>query len=210
MTREQIIEMLKPMVAEGAEADKAVVTALLDALHAEIKTHKDAADTAQADAKAAREELGAKADELKALTAKATTADELQKQLDGWKEKYDADTKAAEDKLKAVEFDKLLDAAILTNKPANPKAAALIKKALDVKALQESNNRDADIAAAVSALKADADMAMLFESVNPDAPKPTGQPANVGAPIVTSPNAPDYDAMSDADYFKAKAAEAKA
>ena len=210
MTRDQITEMLKPMVAEGAEADKAVVTALLDALHAEIKTHKDAADAAEAEAKTAREALGAKADELKALGAKATTADELQKQVDDWKAKYDADTKAAAEKLAAVEFDKLLDTAILTCNPANPKAAALIKKALDVDALRASNNRDADISTAVNALKADADTAMLFASSTPEPPKPTGQPAQVGAKITTTPNAPDYDAMSDAEYFKTKAAEHKA
>lgn len=212
MTREQVIELLKPITPEGGEIDKAVVTALLDAFHTEIQTHKDTAATAAKDAKAAQDALKAKADELKALTEKATGAEELQKQLDEWKTKYDADTKAAAEKLAAVEFDKLLDAAILTNKPKNTKAAALIKKALDIDTLKASNNRDADIAAAVKALAEDADTAMLFEGekpTEPEQPKPTGQTAPVGAAIKDTPPTPDYDKMSDAEYFRAKEQEAK-
>ncbi len=65
MKREDIIKIL------GEDADKDKVTALLDAMHAEIKTHKDAADTAKA-------ELATKVTELAEATKNAGSLEAVQ------------------------------------------------------------------------------------------------------------------------------------
>ena len=83
-------EEIKNILGEGA-ADE-VVTKLLDALHAEIEPHKTAAKTAQ-------DALAAKVAEINELSKKTTDADELKKQLNDLKAKYDAETKEAAEKL---------------------------------------------------------------------------------------------------------------
>lgn len=157
MTRQDIEKIL------GDAATKETVDALLDAMHAEIKGHKDAAVAAQA-------ELKAKTDELAAAAKGATDAKDLQAKLDALQQKYDADTKTAAQKMADMEFGALLDGAIREHKGRNAKA---IRALLDIDALKASKNQREDVAAAVKAL-AEGDDAYLFGA-------PDGKPAGAWA-----------------------------
>ena len=84
MTREQ----LKAILPEGA--DDSAVTKILDALHAEIQPHKDAA-------KQTADDLAAKVAEMAEISKTAATASEKAKAYDELQAKYDADIKAAND-----------------------------------------------------------------------------------------------------------------
>ena len=143
MTREQ----LKAMLPEGTE--NSVVSNILDALHSEIKIHQDAATKATKD-----------------LSDKSKAYDDLQA-------KYDADTKAANDRVSAMEFNSKLEGKLTAKGARNLKAA---KALLDMDALKASKNGDADMDAAIEALIKGEDTAFVF------AAQPTGGKADVGAP----------------------------
>lgn len=157
MTRQDIEKIL------GDAATKETVDALLNAMHAEIKGHKDAAAAAQA-------ELQAKRDELAAAAKGATDAKDLQAKLDALQQKYDADTKSAAQKMADMEFSALLDGAIREHKGRNVKA---IRALLDVDALRASKNQREDVAAAVKALAGGEDAYLFGE--------PDGKPAGAWA-----------------------------
>ena len=122
MTREQ----LKAILPEGA--DDSVVTKILDALHAEIQPHKDAA-------KQAADDLAAKVAEMAEISKKATTAGEKAKAYEELQAKYDADIKAANERAEAMEFNTKLDGKLRDKGARNLKAA---KALLDVDALKAS------------------------------------------------------------------------
>lgn len=146
MTREQ----LKKILPEGTE--DAVVTTILDALHAEIQPHKDAAKKAQDD-------LAAKVSEMAEISKKAATAEEKTKAYDELQAKYDKDVKAARERAEALEFDTALNDKLKEKGAKNVKAARAL---LDMDALKASNNRDADMDAAIEALAKDEGSAFLF------------------------------------------------
>lgn len=166
MTREQ----LKSILPEGA--DDAAVTKILDALHAEIQPHKDAAKKAQDD-------LAAKVAEMAEISKKAATADEKVKAFDELQSKYDADLKAANERAATLEFNSKIDGRLRDKGARNLKAA---KALLDVDALKGSKNQDADIDAAIDALTKSADSAFIFET------QPTGKKTNIGAPAGSPPS----------------------
>ena len=168
MKREDIIKIL------GEDADKDKVTALLDALHAEINTHKVAAE----EAKTALLEKG---QELEAAATSAKDAEDLRDKLTKLQAKYDADTQAATERLEDLRFDAMLEGAIRDAKGRNLKA---IKALLDTDALKASKNQAADAQAAVAALTQAEDSAFLF---GPPDSKPTGQKADVGGKTDTKP-----------------------
>ena len=147
MTREQ----LKAILPEGA--DDSVVTKILDALHAEIQPHKDAA-------KQAADDLAAKVAEMAEISKKATTAGEKAKAYEELQAKYDADIKAANERAEAMEFNTKLDGKLRDKGARNLKAA---KALLDVDALKASKNQDADIDAAIEALTKGEESAFIFE-----------------------------------------------
>ena len=91
MTREQI----KAMLPEGTADD--VVTKLLNAMHDEIKPHKEAAEQA-------KKVLETKVAEMAEVSKKAATADEKAKAYDELQAKYDADLKAANERAADPEF----------------------------------------------------------------------------------------------------------
>lgn len=159
MTREQ----LKAILPEGT--DDAVVTRLLDAMHAEIQPHKDAA-------KQAADDLAAKVQEMAEISKRAATAGEKAKAYEELQAKYDADIKAANERAETMEFNSKLDGKLRDKGARNLKAA---KALLDVDALKASKNQDADMDAAIEALVKGADTAHEFN------PQPTGQKTNIGA-----------------------------
>ena len=161
MKREDIIKIL------GEDADKDKVTALLDAMHAEISAHKDAASQAQA-------ALAEKGKELEAAAATAKDAEDLRGKLAELQTKYEAEAQAAARRLEALQLEALVDGAIRDAKGRNLKA---IKALMDMDALAASKNQQADAQAAVAALAGAQDSAFLF---GPPDPKPTGQRADVG------------------------------
>ena len=146
MTREQISALLP----EGTEGT--VVTALLDALHAEIKPYKDAA-------KQHADDLAAKVAELGEISKRAATAEEKVKAFDELQARYDADIKAANDRAAAIEFDSLLDGALREKGAKNLKAA---KALLDMETLRSSKNQKEDVYAAVAAIASAEDSAFIF------------------------------------------------
>lgn len=148
MTREQ----LKAILPEGA--DDSAVTKILDALHAEIQPHKDAA-------KQAADDLAAKVAEMAEISKKAATASEKAKAYDELQAKYDADIKAANERAAELEFNSKLDDKLKSKGARNLKAA---KALLDVDALKASKNQDADIDAAIEALTKGEESAFIFEA----------------------------------------------
>ena len=146
MTREQ----LKKILPEGTE--ETVVTELLNALHAEIQPHKDAAKKAQDD-------LAEKVSEMAEISKKAATAEEKTKAYDELQAKYDKDVKAARERAEALEFDTALNDKLKEKGAKNVKAARAL---LDTDALKASKNRDADMNAAIDALAKDDGSAFLF------------------------------------------------
>lgn len=163
MTREQ----LKAILPEGA--DDAAVTKILDALHAEIQPHKDAAKKAQDD-------LAAKVGEMAEISKKAATAGEKAKAYDELQAKYDADIKAANERAADLEFHSRLDGKLRAKGARNLKAA---KALLDIDALKTSKNQDADMDAAIEALVKGEDSAHEFELQKvgkTDIGKATGSP----------------------------------
>jgi DNA repair exonuclease SbcCD ATPase subunit len=158
MTREQ----LKAILPEGA--DDSAVTKILDALHAEIQPHKDAA-------KQAADDLAAKVAEMAEISKKAATASEKAKAYEDLQAKYDADIKAANERAAELEFTSKLDDKLKSKGARNLKAA---KALLDVDALKASKNQDADIDAAIEALTKGVDTAHEFN------PQPTGKKIDIG------------------------------
>ena len=148
MTREQ----LKAILPEGA--DDSAVTKILDALHAEIQPHKDAA-------KQAADDLAAKVAEMAEISKKAATASEKAKAYDELQAKYDADIKAANERAAELEFNSKLDDKLKSRGARNLKAA---KALLDVDALKASKNQDADIDVAIEALAKAEESAFIFEA----------------------------------------------
>jgi chromosome segregation ATPase len=148
MTREQISALLP----EGT--DNAVVTSLLDALHAEIKPYKDAA-------KQSADELAAKIAEMGEISKKAATAEEKTRAFEELQAKYNADIKAANDRAAEIEFDSLLDGALREKGAKNLKAARAL---LDMDTLRASKNQKEDVYAAVTAIASAEDSAFIFDA----------------------------------------------
>ena len=165
MTREQLISMLP----EGT--DNAVVTVVLDALHAEIKPFKDAAAQSKAD-------LEAKVSEMAEISKKAASAEEKAKAFDELQAKYDADLKAANDRAAAIEFDSMLDGVLREKGAKNIKAARAL---LDIEKIKNSRNQRNDAIKAVEELAAAEDSAFIF------AAQPTGHSTQVGASTGSTP-----------------------
>ncbi|MEG0493366.1 MAG: phage scaffolding protein [Clostridia bacterium] len=163
MTRQEMEKLL------GEGASKEQVDALLNAMHAEIKSHKDAADAAAA-------ELTTKTAELAEAAKAATSAKDLQDKLTALTQKYEADTKAAAQKLDEVAFHGMLESAIRESKGRNAKAITAL---LDVEKLRQSKNQHEEVLAAVKALAAGEDGYLFGESE----PKPTGNRVTVGGKI---------------------------
>ena len=161
MTREQLISMLPEGVENG------VVTAVLDALHAEIKPFKDAA-------KQAADDLAAKIAENAEINKNAATAEEKAKAFDELQAKYDADLKAANDRIAAIEFDGMIDG-ILREKGARSIKAA--RALLNLEELRGSQNQKADALSAIESLMAAEDSAFIFNA------EPTGGKGGVGTPV---------------------------
>lgn len=148
MTREQLTALLP----EGT--DNSVVTAILDALHAEIKPYKDAA-------KQAADDLAAKVSEMAEISKKAATADEKAKAFDELQARYDSDLKAANERTAEIEFHGMIDSLLRENGARNLKAA---KALLDMDKIRNSKNQQQDALAAVKALASAADSAFIFEA----------------------------------------------
>lgn len=167
MTREQI----KAMLPDGT--DDAVVTTILDALHAEINPYKDAA-------KKASDDLAAKVAEMAEVSKTAATASEKAKAYDELQAKYTKDIAEANARAERLEFDGLIDNALRDGGARNLKAARAM---LDLETLRSSQNRNAEIKAAIDGIKAADDTAFLF------AAEPTGVQVNVGNKVGTTPPA---------------------
>ena len=108
-----------------------------------------------------------------------------------------AEAEAAE-KIAVIQFDARLDSAILSRRGRSTKA---IKAMLDTETLRRSQNQDSDIAAALDALAKDS--AYLFEPAPKDAPAADGGIRLNSAAPHGGQGAPDYDNMSDAEYYAA-------
>lgn len=76
--------------------------------------------------------------------------DGIKKAADDWKQKAEQAEREAAEKIEAIQFDGLIDSAITKAKGKNTRA---IRALLDVDALKQSKNREADINAALDAVK---------------------------------------------------------
>lgn len=159
MTRQEMEKLL------GDAADKETVDALLNAMHQEIRAHKDAAAAAQA-------ELQRKERELAEAAGGAESARELQARLDALQARYDADVQDARQRLADAEFGALLDGAIRERGGRNPRA---IKSLMDMDALRESDDQPGAVCAALEQLLTDE--GYLFERATPI---PTGGRRDIG------------------------------
>lgn len=171
MTREQLVSMLP----EGT--DSAVVTAVLNALHAEIKPYKDAA-------KQAEDDLAAKVAEIGEISKKAASAEEKAKALDELQAKYDADIKAANDRAAEIEFNTMLDSVLREKGCRNIKAGRAL---LDIDKIKSSRNQKNDAARAVDELAAAEESAFIFQA------QPTGKNTGIGTNTGTAPGAMTKD-----------------
>ena len=117
---------------------------------------------------------------------KGMDIDGIKKAADEWKEKAEQAERDAAAQIAELEFSTLLDGAIAAAKGKNAKA---VKALLDVEALKASKNQSEDIKTAIEALKGES--GYLFESgQNPPPPGAGATP-------------PDYDQMSDEQYYAA-------
>ncbi|MCF2651839.1 phage scaffolding protein [Anaeromassilibacillus senegalensis] len=133
---------------------------------------------------------------------KAMDIDGIKRAADDWKAKAEKAQLDADAKIAAIQFDARLDSAILSRHGRSTKA---IKAMMDVDTLRKSQNQDSDISAALDTLAKDS--AYLF-----DAPAGGGQSAensaqggirlNSAAPHGNG-GTPDYNSMSDAEYYAA-------
>lgn len=167
MTRDQ----MKALLPDGT--DDAVVTALLDAMHAEITPYKDAAKKAEG-------ELAAKVGEMAEVSKNAATAQEKAEAYDALQAKYEKDVAEANARAETLAFDGLIDGALRDGGARNLKAARAL---LDLDALRASKNRDADVKAAIDGMKAAEDTAFLFGAA------PTGERVTIGADMGRTPPA---------------------
>ncbi len=134
---------------------------------------------------------------------KAMDIDSIKKAADDWKLKAEKAEKDATAKIAEIQFDSRLETAILSKHGRSAKA---IKAMLDVDTLRKSQNQDSDITAALEALAKD-NSYMFEESKSPDTTTPPdgatgGIRLNSGAPLGGG-NTPDYNSMSDAEYYAA-------
>lgn len=173
----------------SAEIGKAFVSkADFNTKNAELKTAKDQL-----------EEAGKTIDGFKAMdieSIKTAAAD--------WEKKAKQAEADAAEKIAAIQFDARLDAAILSRRGRSTKA---IKAMLDIDTLRKSQNQDSDISAALDTLIKDSGY-MFDTAPAQDAPpdantQPTG---GIRLSSGTQPGGngkPDYNSMSDAEYYAA-------
>ena len=91
----------------------------------------------------------------------------VRKSAKDWEEKYNQAIEDHKQQMANMAFDRSLDDAIAGVKGKNAKA---IKALLDVESLQKSNNQEADIKAALEALKKDSGYLFDAEAAPPYAP----------------------------------------
>ena len=133
---------------------------------------------------------------------KSMDVDTIKKSADDWKQKAEKAEKEAAEQIAQLRFDARLDNAILSRHGRSTKG---IKAMLDVEALRKSQNQDSDIAAALETLQKES--GYMFEtsdagSPNTDNGTQGGIRLNSGAQHAGS-GTPDYNAMSDAEYYAA-------
>lgn len=145
-------------------------------------------------------------DDLNAETKRADTAEETLKGFEGkdfdaitrerdeWKRKHDENEAAYKKANEDREFNELMAAAITEAKGRNPKAITAL---LDMETLQASKNQQADVKAALDALRTE--YGYLFED-NGGAPRFT-DPKNPNAP---GGGTPDLGKLSMAEYIAAR------
>lgn len=224
MTRDEILKII------GEDADKEIVNNLLDAMHAEIKVHKDTADTykKQAEEAASKAEkaeremqkavldkedaIKAKDTEIKSLTDKVTKADENAQQLtkkmaedaESYKHQIDDWSAKYDTDLKAAK-----DALSKSEFDRVVDNAILTSRPRNAKAVSFIRG-SLDMDALRNSEHRDEDIAAAIKAVH-DAeetaflfessePKPTGEHTDIGAPTKTH-HEPDYSKMNDDDYY---------
>lgn len=129
---------------------------------------------------------------------KAMDIDAIKAAAADWEKRAKQAEAEAAEKIAAIQFDARLDSAILSRRGRSTKA---IKAMLDTETLRRSQNQDSDIAAALDALTKDS--AYLFEPTPKDAPAAEGGIRLNSAAPHGGQGAPDYDSMSDAEYYAA-------
>lgn len=87
--------------------------------------------------------------------------DEITKERDEWKVKYETKIREDAEAKEKAELDEAIDSAIKNAKGKNAKA---IIAQLDIDSIKASKNRDKDIAEAIKALSESEDTAFLFET----------------------------------------------
>lgn len=162
MKREDIEKLL------GEGADKEAVTALLNTMHEEITSYKDAAKEAQ-------DSLAEKVKEIGVLSKSQGDVDALKQSIADWETKYNTDLEASSKKLSEIEFDSKLKEIAAKYQCKNLKAA---KALLDLESIQGSKNQDVDIDKAFKTLVEKE--AYLFGETPA---KPTGEKQDVGGKI---------------------------
>lgn len=150
MTKEQ----MRRFLPEGTGKEQA---ALMEAVRAEVKQYKEAAEAAQ-------KELARKDGLLRAAEEKARAYDEL-------KARYESEKAEAERREEEARFMAEIESALRERGVRSVKAAVAL---MDIEALRRSENRREEINRAVEALAAGEEGSFLF------AKEKTGRKVNIG------------------------------
>ena len=154
--------------------EKEAIDKVLDLHHADADPLKDKADQYEqekARADKLKEDFDAQTKSIADLKAANGDADKLKEQIETLEQSAkdkDAEHQKALDnmqkKLDDTEFDKVLDGVIAKS---GAKRTASVRAELDLSALRESKNREADMAEAVKALKEGEETSFLFGKEGP-------------------------------------------
>lgn len=174
--------------------DQPLSKEVIDAIMAEHGRGIEAAKKPYEDYDTIKSQLADAQATLQNIQQNGQTIEAAQQEASEWERKYNDAVAAHQTQLENMAFDRSLADAIAGAKGKNAKAITAL---LDVDGLRKSKNRDADIAAALEALRTES--GYLFED-NGGKPKFTTGNAGSGDPG----GAGDLGKLSMADYIAAR------
>lgn len=132
--------------------DEAVITKILDKYHEELNPLKETNKTL-------KEQVEQQKTDLENL--KTTSEQDLKAKLEEMTAKHDETVNSLNKKLEDAEFNRVLSGVLSSSKARRQSA---VKAELDIDRLRQSKNQEADIKAAVEALKNAEETAFLFDT----------------------------------------------
>lgn len=164
--------------------DQPLPKEVIDAILAENGRDVEAAKRPFADYGTIKQQLTEAQNALKSIQDQGTDLETARKNAQDWEQKYNDAITAHQQELADRDFHQSLDSKITAAKGKNAKA---IKALLDLEALKGSKNQEADISAALEALKKDSGYLFDGEGTPPPYARGTGvqtpSPANAPATL---------------------------